>query len=122
MTGLAARKRTPRRDRSPSARGSVIARDEIIPGVHRTWSQEPGFAGFTDVWRTPMTKLTFVAAALIAAAAYSAQASAAGSNAASRRGQAATTSKTGDCVRAPNVGSYATAPYTQPPCMPGTMR
>jgi hypothetical protein len=25
-------------------------------------------------------------------------------------------------VRAPNVGSFATAPFTEPPCMPGTMR
>ena len=23
-----------------------------------------------------------------------------------------------DCVRAPNVGSYASDPYTQPPCEP----
>ncbi|WP_082747367.1 hypothetical protein [Bradyrhizobium macuxiense] len=71
-----------------------------------------------------MTKLTFVAVALVAAAAYSAQASAAGSNAASRRAHASTvsSSKITDCVRAPNVGSFATAPYTEPPCMPGTMR
>ena len=73
-----------------------------------------------------MTKLTFMAAALVAAAAYSAQASAAGSNAAARRAHAsmttASSSKTVDCVRAPNVGSYATAPFTEPPCMPGTMR
>ncbi|WP_407169459.1 hypothetical protein [Bradyrhizobium sp. ORS 111] len=71
-----------------------------------------------------MTKLTFVAVALVAAAVYSAQASAAGGNAASRRAHASTTasSKTVDCVRAPNVGSFATAPFTEPPCMPGTMR
>ena len=25
-----------------------------------------------------------------------------------------------DCVRAPNVGAYATAPYTVPPCEPGS--
>ncbi len=72
-----------------------------------------------------MTKLTFVTVALVAAAAYSAQASAAGSNAARRAHASATTtvsSKTTDCVRAPNVGSFATAPFTEPPCMPGTMR
>ncbi|MCC8980865.1 hypothetical protein [Bradyrhizobium acaciae] len=75
-----------------------------------------------------MTKLTFAALALVAAAAYSAQASAAGSNAAARRAHASMTtttpvsSKTTDCVRAPNVGSFATAPFTEPPCMPGTMR
>lgn len=74
-----------------------------------------------------MTKLTFAALALVAAAAYSAQASAANNNAAVRRAHASTmttpvSGKTTDCVRAPNVGSFATAPYTEPPCMPGTMR
>ncbi|TWB97001.1 hypothetical protein FBZ93_107247 [Bradyrhizobium macuxiense] len=76
-----------------------------------------------------MTKLTFAALALVAAAAYSAQASAAANNnAAARRAHASVTtttpvsSKTTDCVRAPNVGSFATAPFTEPPCMPGTMR
>ena len=75
-----------------------------------------------------MTKLTFAALALVAAAAYSAQASAAAHNAAARRAHAATpattpvSNKTTDCVRVPNVGSFATAPFTEPPCMPGTMR
>ncbi len=73
-----------------------------------------------------MTKLTLVTVALVAAAAYSAQASAAGSNAAARRAHASATTavsrKTTDCVRAPNVGSFATAQFTEPPCMPGTMR
>jgi hypothetical protein len=31
-------------------------------------------------------------------------------------------SMTGDCVRAPNVGSYAGAPYAEPPCQPGTAK
>jgi hypothetical protein len=26
-----------------------------------------------------------------------------------------------DCVRAPNVGAYASDPYTQPPCEPASM-
>jgi hypothetical protein len=69
-----------------------------------------------------MTKLTFVAAALVAAAAYSAEASAATrGNGASRHNQAATTtSAVVNCVRAPNVGAFASAPYSSPPCMPGT--
>jgi hypothetical protein len=29
-----------------------------------------------------------------------------------------TTSDGVTCVRAPNVGAYAGAPYTSPPCMP----
>ncbi|WFU35796.1 hypothetical protein QA635_15830 [Bradyrhizobium brasilense] len=74
-----------------------------------------------------MTKLTLAVLALVAAAACSTQASAAGNNAAVRRANAAMTtttvsSKTTDCVRAPKVGSFATAPFTEPPCMPGTMR
>ena len=26
----------------------------------------------------------------------------------------------GDCIRAPDVGAYATAPYTRPPCEPAS--
>jgi hypothetical protein len=66
-----------------------------------------------------MTKLTFVAAALVAAAAYTSEASAARSNGASRHTQAATSTDAG-CVRAPNVGAFASAPYSVPPCMPNT--
>jgi hypothetical protein len=67
-----------------------------------------------------MTKMTFVAAALVAAAAYT-EASAARSNVAPRHTQATTTaSAVVSCVRAPNVGAFASAPYTSPPCMPGT--
>ncbi|MBR0797763.1 hypothetical protein JQ615_20470 [Bradyrhizobium jicamae] len=63
-----------------------------------------------------MTRLIFVVAALVAVAIDASVASAA-----TRHAQAAG-SKAVDCVRAPNVGAYATAPYTQPPCMPGTTR
>ena len=69
-----------------------------------------------------MTKMTLIAAALVAAAAYATEASAARSNAASRQTQpAAATNTVGNCVRAPNVGAYATAPYSAPPCMPNTV-
>ena len=64
-----------------------------------------------------MTKLTFLSAALIAAALFTTQAMAAHSDVAARR---ATTNTIADCVRAPNVGAFATAPYTVPPCMPNT--
>jgi hypothetical protein len=68
-----------------------------------------------------MTKLTFVAAALVAAAAYASEASAARSNVAARHAQATTATSTDvNCVRAPNVGAFASAPYSSPPCMPGT--
>jgi hypothetical protein len=65
-----------------------------------------------------MTKLTFMVAALVAAAAYTSEASAARGPVASRHAQATTAAN--DCVRAPNVGAYASDPYTQPPCLPNT--
>lgn len=68
-----------------------------------------------------MTKMTFIVAALIAAAAYTTQASSARTAGAPRHAQAQTTNgKIGGCVRAPNVGAFASDPYTAPPCMPGT--
>ncbi|VIO77556.1 hypothetical protein [Bradyrhizobium ivorense] len=72
-----------------------------------------------------MTKSIFIAAALIAAAAFATDASAATRNAAASRqasAQATAGSFAGDCVRAPNVGAYATAPYAAPPCLPATAR
>ena len=103
------------------ARASVIARDEIFSRLSRTCSQKPGLFGFEHHAEKTMTKFTFVAAALVAAAAYATEASAARSNVAPRQNQAATaTNVAGDCVRAPAVGAYATAPYSVPPCMPST--
>jgi len=68
-----------------------------------------------------MTKMTFVAAALVAAAAYTSEASAARSNVASRHTQASTTNNSVvNCARAPSVGAFASAPYSSPPCVPGT--
>jgi hypothetical protein len=65
-----------------------------------------------------MTKVTFLSAALIAAAVFTTQAMAAGSNVAARR--AATQASAMGCVRAPNVGAFASNPYTVPPCEPNT--
>jgi hypothetical protein len=99
----------------------VMARDEIIPVVRRSRSWEPDLPGFRSLWRKPMTKLTFMVAALVAASAYTSEASAARSHVASRHAQATTAANgAGDCMRAPNVGAYASDPYTQPPCMPNT--
>jgi hypothetical protein len=64
-----------------------------------------------------MTKLTFVSVALIAAAVFTTQAMAAGSDVAARHGTTKVNT-IADCVRAPNVGAFASAPYTVPPCMP----
>ncbi|UFZ04079.1 hypothetical protein LQG66_33625 [Bradyrhizobium ontarionense] len=68
-----------------------------------------------------MTKVIFMSAALIAAAVITTQAQAAhSSNAAARHAMNRTHTMT-DCVRAPKVGAFATAPYTKPPCMPNSM-
>ena len=63
-----------------------------------------------------MFKVTFLSAALIAAAAFTTQAMAAGSDVAARHASASVK----DCVRAPDVGAYASDPYTVPPCEPNT--
>jgi hypothetical protein len=63
-----------------------------------------------------MTKVTFLSAALIAAAAFTTQAMAAGKDVAARATHASAT----ECVRAPAVGAYASDPYTVPPCEPNT--
>jgi hypothetical protein len=63
-----------------------------------------------------MTRLIFVSTALIAAAAYQVQAAAA-RDVAVRRAPAHVMA---DCVRAPAVGAFASAPYKEPPCMPKT--
>jgi hypothetical protein len=67
-----------------------------------------------------MTKLTFVAAALVAASAYATAASAR-SDVEARHTRVTKTSTVADCVRAPNVGAFASAPYSSPPCMPSTI-
>jgi hypothetical protein len=64
-----------------------------------------------------MTKMMFLSAALIAAATFTTQAMAAGKDVAARQTVTAQASAK-DCVRAPDVGAYATQPYTVPPCEP----
>ena len=67
-----------------------------------------------------MTKVTFVSAALIAAAVFTTQAMAARSDVAARHATTNAHKGVMDCVRAPNVGAFASDPYTAPPCMPNT--
>jgi hypothetical protein len=64
-----------------------------------------------------MIRLSLVSAALIAASAYQIEAAFARDVTPVRRGAVHATT---DCVRAPAVGAYATAPYKEPPCMPKT--
>ena len=63
-----------------------------------------------------MVKMTFASVALIAAIAFTSQAMAARNDQRATRAHAVAK----DCVRAPNVGAYASDPYTIPPCMPNT--
>ena len=67
-----------------------------------------------------MTKVSFVSAALIAAAVFTTQAMAARGDVAARHATAKVHTRVTDCVRAPAVGAYASDPYTVPPCMPNT--
>ena len=67
------------------------------------------------------TKVTFVSAVLIAAAVFTTQALAARSSDVTARRAMNRTHTITDCVRAPNIGAYATAPYSEPPCMPNTI-
>ncbi|MET4327806.1 hypothetical protein ABIB80_003633 [Bradyrhizobium sp. i1.15.2] len=63
-----------------------------------------------------MTRSILVTAALIAAAVTQSQAASARDSVPRR----AATHVATDCVRAPAAGAYASAPYTQPPCLPNT--
>jgi hypothetical protein len=65
-----------------------------------------------------MTRMTLVAAALIAASITQTQAASARHIAPQRA--AATQVTTDSCIRAPAEGAYASEPYRQPPCLPNT--
>ena len=67
-----------------------------------------------------MTKMTFLSAALIAATVFATQAMAAHNNVAAQHAAMKAHTSATECVRAPNVGAYASDPYTVPPCMPDT--
>ena len=67
-----------------------------------------------------MTKVPLVSAALIAAAVFTTQAMATRSDVAARHAKATAHTSVTDCVRAPDVGAFASAPYAVPPCMPNT--
>ena len=65
-----------------------------------------------------MSKVTFVFAALIAASAFTSEAMAARNDVAARHAAIRSHRTVVDCVRAPDVGAFATDPYPVPPCMP----
>jgi hypothetical protein len=67
-----------------------------------------------------MTKVTFVSAALIAAAVFTTQAMAARNSVAVRHATTNAHRSAMDCVRAPDVGAFASDPYVVPPCLPNT--
>lgn len=63
-----------------------------------------------------MTKVTLLSAALMTAALFTTQAMAAGRHVAARHRMTTASAGVKDCVRAPDVGAYASDPYTVPPC------
>ena len=70
-----------------------------------------------------MTKVKLLSAALIASAVLASPALAAGSSVSrySTAGAYASVAASGVCIRAPRVGAFATAPWTdEAPCEPGT--
>jgi hypothetical protein len=95
------------------ARASLKARDEIFPRADALYNKELS-AVFCHHMEKQMTKMTFVSAVLIAATVFATQAMAA------RHDPAARHATTKDCVRTPNVGAYASDPYSVPPCLPNT--
>ena len=88
-----------------------------LPALH---NKESSFLGFCYHMEKTMTKVTFVSAALIAAAVFTTQAVAARSDVATRHARTKAHTGVTDCVRAPDVGAFASDPYTVPPCMPNT--
>jgi hypothetical protein len=67
-----------------------------------------------------MTKVILVSTALIAAAVFTTQAMATLSDVAARHAKAKAHTSVTDCARAPDVGAFASDPYTVPPCIPNT--
>lgn len=67
-----------------------------------------------------MIKMTFASAALTAAIVFTSQAMAARDDLVARHRAIKAHTAAKDCVRAPNVGAFASDPYTMPPCMPNT--
>jgi hypothetical protein len=63
-------------------------------------------------------QVTLVSTALIAAAVFTTQAVATRSDAAAQHAKAKAHTVVTDCVRAPDVGAFASDPYTVPPCIP----
>jgi hypothetical protein len=101
------------------------SRDEIFPEAGRPHNKESSasLASITIYHHKEiqMTKVTFVSAALIAAAVFTTQAAmAARSDGAARHATAKAHTSVTDCVRAPEVGAFASDPYTVPPCLPNT--
>ena len=68
-----------------------------------------------------MTKFKLLSAALVATALVATPAMARENKATVRQHTTATSVDGAACVRAPDVGAYASDPYTRPPCEPTTV-
>jgi hypothetical protein len=102
---------------SPLAHASVTARDEMFSDGRRSCCEAAELPRLPSLLEKNGIKFAFVSATLIATTLLASQAMAARGDLAARR--AATADRTlADCVRAPSVGAFASAPYSVPPCMP----
>lgn len=104
-------------------RACLNVREEILllttqGSPHLKRRSRTSLASFT--MEKHMTKVTFLSAALLAAALFTTQAMAAGSNVAARGATTTAHARVTDCVRAPDVGAFASDPYNVPPCEPNT--
>ncbi len=102
-------------------RASLNARDEISEGRGRSshYGAEH-LLGFRHAMEKQMTKVSLVSAALIAAALFTTQALAARNDLAARHASIKAHGAAIDCMRAPDVGAFASDPYHVPPCLPNT--
>ena len=85
-------------------------------------NKKSSFVGFwKSLWRNKMSKRVFASIVLRAAIVLvlpTQTAWAAGNNIAADHAAARANAGVSECVRAPNVGAFASAPYTVPPCLP----
>ena len=82
--------------------------------------QEAESFGFQKSMEREMTKMKLLMAALIAATVFTSEAMAAGHHAAAKRATTLAESSVVQCVRAPDVGAFASDADVVRPCIPNS--
>jgi hypothetical protein len=83
--------------------------------------EKPNVLASVSIGEIEMTRFKVLSAGLIAVAMLTTPVMAREHQHVTKKDDVSTTAATvdgRDCVRAPNVGAYASDPYTQPPCEP----